>query len=387
MKNAMNRIVGTVLSSASLALVLSGSSLPAAPKVATAYTISNDPAGNAVLVFNFDGASLSAGPVVPTGGLGTGGQEPDFALGNAHVLQISDDGKLLFVCNPGSDTISVFATTATGLTPVDTVSSGGSLPVSLAVKKGLLYVINAGGNVEGGKDNIVGFTISSDGHLTQLSGSARPLSRDTTLPGQIGFSPDGNVLVVSEKFPTDSPGRMSTFTVGADGYATGPRVTPSDAIFPFGFAFANRNQLFVADNFYDATGAGALSSWIVGGDGSLTLVSSIVPTLQTGTCWAETTKDGRYVLTSNTGASTLSVFSIDKQSAQVKLVNAFPASSGPTDFNFSHDGRYLFAVCPDEFNAGSPSIDVWSFNQNDGTAVKLQGVSGLPLSIDGLVAY
>src|SRR5437867_507206 len=387
MKNRMHWWVGTVLGSASLALVFGASSLSAAPTVATAYTISNDTNGNSVLVFNFDGDALSAGPVVPTGGLGTGGQEPDFALANAHVLQLSDDGKLLFVCDPGSDYISVFATTATGLTPVDRVSSGGNQPVTLAVNKSLLYVVNAGGNI-GLKDNIVGFTISADGHLTQLSGSARPLSTDSTGPGQIGFSPDGKVLVVSEKAPNSPslPGRMSTYTVGGDGYATGPTVTESDVIFPFGFSFANRNQLFVADNFYDAPGAGALSSWLLGGDGSLTLVSSIVPTHQTGTCWAETTKDGKYVLTSNTGASTISVFSIDKQSARVALLQQFSTSSGPTDMAFSHDGRYLFAVTPDEFNAGSPGIDVWSFNQSDGTVIPLQGVSGLPITIDGIAA-
>src|SRR5438445_1331233 len=267
MKNLIKKMILTMVGSLSLALVFGGSALRAAPTVATLYTMSNDPSGNAVLVFNFDGASLSAGPVVPTGGLGTGGQEPDFALANAHVLKLSDDGKLLFVCDPGSDYISVFATTATGLTPVDRVSSGGNQPVSLAVNKNLLYVVNAGGNI-GLKDNIVGFTISADGHLTQLSGSARPLSKDITGPGQIGFSPDGKVLVVSEKFPNSPslPGRMSTYTVGGDGYATGPTVTESDVIFPFGFAFANRNQLFVADNFFDATDAGALSSWIVGGD-------------------------------------------------------------------------------------------------------------------------
>ena len=132
--------------------------------------------------------------------------------------------------------------------------------------------------------------------------------------------------------------------------------------------------------------AGALSSWIVGGDGSLSLVSSIVPTHQTGTCWAEASKDGRFVLTSNTGASTISVFSVDKQSARVALLGSFPTSSGPTDMSFSHDGRYLFALTPDEFNAGSPGINVWSFNQTDGTVVQLQGVSGLPRSIDGLVS-
>lgn len=33
----------------------------------------------------------------PTGGLGTGGREPDFRLGNAGALALSDNAQLLFV--------------------------------------------------------------------------------------------------------------------------------------------------------------------------------------------------------------------------------------------------------------------------------------------------
>src|SRR5437879_5808672 len=146
-------ICTTILTACALALSFGGSALAGAPTVATVYTISNDPEGNSVLVFNFDGSSLTAGPVVPTGGLGTGGLEPDFGLANAHVLQLSADGKFLFVCNAGSDSISVFAVSGAGLTPVDRVSSGGNQPVSLAVKNGLLYVLNGGGNI-GLTDNI-----------------------------------------------------------------------------------------------------------------------------------------------------------------------------------------------------------------------------------------
>jgi hypothetical protein len=46
------------------------------------YTMSNDPAGNKVLVFDraADGR-LTFGGAFSTGGLGTGGREPDFGLG------------------------------------------------------------------------------------------------------------------------------------------------------------------------------------------------------------------------------------------------------------------------------------------------------------------
>lgn len=45
--------------------------------VGAVYTMTNDPAGNAVLVFNrAEDGGLTAGGTFSTGGLGTGGREP-----------------------------------------------------------------------------------------------------------------------------------------------------------------------------------------------------------------------------------------------------------------------------------------------------------------------
>ena len=98
------------------------------------YTMSNDPAGNTVLVFNraaegrltFEGA-------FSTGGLGTGGREPDFGFANAGALALGKNNNLLFVVNPGSDNVSVFAIKKNGLELLDRESSGGKEPVSVAV--------------------------------------------------------------------------------------------------------------------------------------------------------------------------------------------------------------------------------------------------------------
>src|SRR5438876_2285134 len=77
--------------------------------VGAVYTMTNDPGGNAILVFNRDDdGGLTAGGTFPTGGTGTGGREPDFGLGNADALALSDDEQLLFVVNPGSDDVSLF---------------------------------------------------------------------------------------------------------------------------------------------------------------------------------------------------------------------------------------------------------------------------------------
>ncbi len=163
-------------------------------------------------------------------------------------------------------------------------------------------------------------------------------------------------------------------------------MTLSDAQTPFGFDLANRNQLFVSDDFNDAPGAGALSSWTVADDGTLHLVSSVVPANESGACWTLAHKDGRFVLIANTVSSAISVYSVNKEDGSVKHTRSFPSLFAPTDLGFSHDGRFLFGLDPDQGLKGSPGIRVWRFNPEDGSVTPLPGVSNLPRSVDGLVA-
>src|SRR5262245_59676049 len=79
---------------------------------------------------------------------------------------------------------------------------------------------------------------------------------------------------------------IDTYTVGKDGRTIGPKVIPSDAETPFGFAFGNHNQLFISDDFNDAPGVGSLSSYLVSDDGNLQLVSAAVSAHESGACWA-----------------------------------------------------------------------------------------------------
>lgn len=349
---------------------------------AMVYTMSNDPGGNSVLAFQLINDGLSPAGVFPTGGLGSGGREPDFGLGNAHALRLSSDGSLLFVVNPGSNDISVFAVHPTGLTLVDRVPSGGQQPLSVTVNGNLLYVLNAGGNV-GGSDNITAFQVGSGGTLTQLSDSTRPLSASATAPAQIQFSPDGKVLVVTEK----ATNNIDTYTIGADGLATGPIVTAADAETPFGFDIANLNQLFVSDDFNDAANAGALSSWLLADDGTIHLVSSKVPSGESGACWVVVHQSGVFAFVANTVASTVSIYSVNSQNASVTFLSSFPSPFSETDLGFSADGKFLFALAPDQNFKGSPGIRVWRFHPASGKVTALPGVTGLPRSIDGLATH
>ncbi|MEJ2320661.1 MAG: beta-propeller fold lactonase family protein [Gemmatimonadales bacterium] len=165
------------------------------------YLMSNAVGGNEVLVFRRDlDGSLSPDAPVATGGTGSGG-----GLGNQGAVVLSKDGRWLFVVNPGSDDLSVFRIRPEGLQLIDVVGSGGDMPVSVAVHGSLVYVLNAGA-----PNNVSGFSLRNDGSLTPLAGSTRPLSAASTGPAQVGFTPRGDVLVVTEK----GTNTITTYAVG-----------------------------------------------------------------------------------------------------------------------------------------------------------------------------
>src|SRR5436853_3426 len=126
------------------------------------YTMDNSASGNHVLAFQRgENGGLSNVRSVATGGVGTGA-----GLSSQGSVLLSRDGRWVFVCNAGSSEISVLAVAEKGLKLTDRSASGGKMPVSLALRHNLLYVLNAGGGA-GDKDNITAF-IFADGKLVAL---------------------------------------------------------------------------------------------------------------------------------------------------------------------------------------------------------------------------
>ncbi len=340
------------------------------------YVATNGAAGNEVLVFDraARGALTPAGSFA-TGGLGTGG-----GLGNQAGLVLSDDDRYLFVVNAGSDELSVFAVRRRGLTLVDKVHSGGSRPISVAVHRRLVYVLNAGGAV-GGADSIVGFRQGPHGRLTEIAGSARPLSADNTGPAQIGFSPDGGVLVVTEK----ATNQLLTYVVGRDGLASGPAVHASSGATPFGFEFGKRDALIVSEAFGGALDASAVSSYVVGDDGSLTTVTPSLFTTETAACWIVVSGNGRFAYTTNAGSGTIAGVAVDFDGTLTLLdadgeTGITGPGSVPLDMAFSRDGRSLYSL-----NAGNGTIGAFSVGA-DGSLQPLPFTGGLPAGTNGMAA-
>lgn len=336
------------------------------------FTMTNAAAGNAVLMYtrSADG-KLTYRNAFATGGLGSGG-----GLGNQGAVVLSGNHQWLFVVNAGSDEISVFAVKNDRLVLRDRIYSGGSRPVSLTYDRGLLYVLNAG------SDNISGFTFSRRGKLAPLDGSTRSLSGVGTGPAQIEFSPDGDVLAVTEK----ATNLIDTFVVDASGLPGAVRSFPSVRATPFGFAFDKRGHLVVSEAVGGAADASSVSSYDVSEDGTLTVISPAVATTETAACWIVITRNGRYAYTTNAGSSSISGYRIARDGSLDLLdadgvTGSTGAGSAPIDMALAGNSRFMYAL-----SAADNSISAFALG-HDGSLANVQRVEALPAGVNGLAAY
>lgn len=299
------------------------------------YTLTNSPSANAVAVFDRapDG-SLAPVATVATGGRGTGAN-----LGSAESVVLSDDGDVLVAVDAGSNTVSALDVGAHSLRPLDTVPSGGTLPISVAIHGALVYALNAGSN------SISGFVIGRGG-LLPLPGSTQPLSAGASGPAQIQFGPEGRTLVVTEK----TSQTIDTFAVGLDGRAGAAQQHASTGVTPFGFDIDRLGHVLVSN-----AGGSSASSYALGRGGSLTPVSGPVANGQAAACWLAATPDGRFAYTANAGNGTISGYSVARDGTLALLdPSGLTASTGtgshPLDEAVTRNGRFLY-VLADGFHA------------------------------------
>jgi 6-phosphogluconolactonase len=350
----------------------SGSS-PIAPL--SLFVMGNAADGNEVLAYR----RVSSGRPVLVGSFPTGGQGTGSGLGSQGSVILDETGQWLFVVNAGSDEISAFEVTQSHLVLRDIVPSGGDRPVSLTVHGDVLYVLNAGDSmaVPATASSITGFTVD-EGQLTPIAGSTRPLSTDDASPAQVGFSPDGSTLVVTER-ATQS---LTSFAVDVQGLAGQPVVTASSGMTPFGFEFADDDTFVVAEAFGGAAGASAASSYRLE-DGVPVLVSGSVPTQQTSACWVAISKNGHYAYTANTAGDSITGFDLAADGTLASFgdggATALPGD-GPADVAASGDGRFLYVV-----NGQTDSIGVIRIGL-DGSLTVIADVPGLPSSGVGIAA-
>jgi 6-phosphogluconolactonase len=334
------------------------------------FTSTNSAAGNELLVF----APNSSGQLAlltraATQGLGTG-----TGLGNQGAVTLSGNGKHLFVVNAQSNTVSTFSLRRDRLTLESTVDSGGLRPISVTEHDGIVYVLNAAG-----AGNVAGFR-NDKGDLKPLPDSTRPLSASGgTASSQVGFSPDGDILLVTEK----ATNRLTSYRVRGNGSIDAPVVTASVGVTPFGFAFDRRGNALVSEAFGGATNASAVSSYRFDNAAPATpvVVSPSVGTTQTAACWVVVTPNSRYAYVTNTGSGTISGYAVAK-SGKLSLVQGIAATSGagPIDAAVSASGRNLYVL-----NGGGRTISSFKIG-SDASLSTTGAVAGLPVGANGLAA-
>jgi 6-phosphogluconolactonase len=330
------------------------------------FTQSNEVEGNRVFAFVADrDGNLSEPVAYSTEGTGSGD-----SLGSQGALVLSEGQRFLLVVNAGSNDISSFAVNGTSLALQDRVSSGGTRPISITERRGLVYVVHAGG-----VNDVVGFYLDARGRLHRLFGATRPLSADSVGPAQIELTPDARQLVVTEK----ATSKLDVFEVSAFGRLGPAAVVSSAGKTPFGFEFTQRGTLIVSE-----AASASLSSYGLSRRDGLDVISAAVPDTQAAPCWVAISNDDHYAFTANAGSASISSYQVTP-AGQITLKQARAAEVGtggtPLDLAFDRRGDYLYVL-----DRGHTRVAAFSLAA-DGTLSPLMAAGMLPPFSTGLAAY
>ena len=342
-------ILGLVAAAAAVAAVPASASADTSQVVGHVYVDDNTAGTNTIGAFDrhADGTlTPEPGSPFPAGGAGTGA-----GLASQGALQLSADGRFLLAVDAGSNQVSVLRVHPGGslsLVPGGVLSSGGTLPDSIAVHGTLVYVANSGA----GHSNYTGFRFFG-GHLFPIPGSTVPLAANAA-PGDVLFNGTGTKLAGTEV----GPSQIDSFTVGSGGRLTAAPGSPFKAqgLGPFGSEFrpTDPGQLFVSNAHNTATDSGTISAFTDFRNGTLRPVAgSPFADDQMAPCWVEITHDGQFLFTVNTASGTISRFAIAPGGA-LTLLGSTPLRGtggvGAVDARLSPDGRFLYV---DESKTGA----------------------------------
>jgi len=267
---------------------------------------------------------------IPTGGNGAAVNQSGIqAQSSITVLQ-----NYLFLVNPGSATVSMFAINPqnpTNLTLVGTpASSGGDWPNSVTAFGNYVCVVNTGAN-----NGLRCFTFNATNGLTPIAGSDRSFGLNLTTPpishmgpAQIAFTPSGNALIISIK-GFNPPVYMYSFSNGVVG--ANPIQSTSNGAVNFGFTFDTDATIVLTDAAPYGNGSGIILLTATASNITFNTPNYFLIPSQSGVCWVVRSPSTTHFYVANTGTSTISELS---RSANVlAVVNNYPVGNGsvPTD--------------------------------------------------------
>jgi 6-phosphogluconolactonase len=334
-----------------------------------AVYVQTNAAPNEVIAFRraADGSLDHIGSVA-TGGDGDGSPH----LQSQGSVTLTGDGQYLLVTNAATGDLSVFSVAADGSIELRERVHTGSTPRSVAERDGLVVVLNTG------EAGLVSFRLSAEG-IAPVEGGDQALAAGHTDPAQVAFSPDGSMVVITER-ATDS---IVTYEVTAGGTFGASSQVASEGPTPYGFAFTSGGTLIVTEAFGAQKGAAAASSYAIL-DGSLVARTSSVGNGRSEICWAVVTPDDRFAFTTNFADGAVSRYAIASDGS-LSLEDAMAGISvegmpGLRDEDLSSDGRFLYAI-----DADGGRIYGWSV-EAEGALEPVGSWGGVPATVAGLAA-
>src|SRR5215208_5737431 len=336
---------------------------------ASAVYVQTNAAPNEVIAFRrADNGSLDRIGSVATGGEGDGTPH----LQSQGSVTLTGDGQYLLVTNAASDDLSVFSVAADGSIELLERVPTGSTPRSVAESEGLVVVLNTG------EPGLASFRLDAEG-IARVEGGYQPLDTSDADPAQVAFSPDGSMVVITER-ATDS---IVTYELTDEGTFGASSEVASEGQTPYGFAFTSGGTLVVTEAFGAQKGAAAASSYAIE-DGSLAARTSSVGNGRSEICWAVITPDDRFAFTTNFADGAVSRYAISSDGT-LSLEDATAGISvdgmpGLRDEALSSDGRFLYAI-----DADGGRIYGWAV-EAEGSLEPVGSWEGVPETVAGLAA-
>lgn len=351
------------------------------------FVLTNKADGNTIVSLQrAQDGSLTRVEEVATGGLGSGPIPLPPPIGGPNPLDSQDalittpDHHFLLAVNPGSNDISVLALSDEGIVLVDKISSGGEFPVSLAMHGPMVYVLNSHGD-----PNINGFTLDDSGRLHPIANSTRSAGVPGAAPAQIAFSPNGNILIVTERLAN----LIDVFQMTEQGIPGTHTQVVSNNHTPFGVSFG-RGRIIAITETNEAVpripvlNGASVSTYRIAEPGSLVPISVAVPDHQSAACWIRFTPNGHFAYVSNTGSGTLSSYVVSPH-GELMLAEEIAADTGgpksvPIDLSITQDGKFLYVL-------SSLIGTVQGYRiERDGALTHVSSTNGFPISVQGIVA-
>ncbi|PFH46432.1 hypothetical protein AMATHDRAFT_7812 [Amanita thiersii Skay4041] len=349
---------------------------PRYDSVGAVYFMSDQPDGNYLFAaeINVDG-KLALRNAYYTGGVGAHasapGPDPLFSQGSIVTSQKSN---VVVTVNPGSGTLSAFQINPDDPTSLEIIGkpvrSGGDFPVSVTMnERGDMVCALNGGKMNG----ISCFKLNTRKGLTPWKNTMRPLNLNQTTPatgpemsvGDIEFTADGNMVVVSVKGNPPQPGYMAIWEVKPDGTLSDTHATIPGGKLPWSVTnIRGKNATLAADaglgfDIFDLSKMAEPSA----------KAAEFPVTAQGAVCWSGySDKTGNYYLADLNTAHITEIHIDDNLNATVVNSYATDLNDGTIEFDITPvNGKdYLYVLA-----ANATSIEVFALD-GPGSANRIQ---------------